>query len=114
MISRAFPRISSRLTIHYRLAIEQAPEADQRRRIENKRHHRRTISRDGARIAYYEHGAGETTLLFVSTQAVGIAMFQPILERLCDEFRIVSVDPRGSGGSDPLMRPYRSANMQPM
>jgi class 3 adenylate cyclase/pimeloyl-ACP methyl ester carboxylesterase len=92
---------------HYRRAIEEAPpEADLRRRIENKRHHRRTISRGGARIAYYEHGSGETTLLFVSTQAVGIAMFQPILERLCNEFRIVSVEPRGSGGSDPLIRPY--------
>jgi pimeloyl-ACP methyl ester carboxylesterase len=91
---------------HYRAAIEMAPEADLRRRIENKRHRPRTATRDGARIAFHEHGSGETTLLFVSTQAVGLATFQPILERLCDEFRIVTVDPRGSGRSDPLVRPY--------
>jgi pimeloyl-ACP methyl ester carboxylesterase len=91
---------------YYRRAVDNAPEADLCRRIENRRHHRRWVSRGGAQIAYYMHGSGETTLLFVSTQAVGIAMFQPILERLCDEFRIVTVDPRGSGGSDALTRPY--------
>jgi pimeloyl-ACP methyl ester carboxylesterase len=92
---------------HYRAAIEAAPDPDMRRRIENKRHHPGTATRDGARIAFHEHGSGDTTLLFVSTQAVGLATFQPVLERLCDEFRIVTVDPRGSGGSAPLTRPYR-------
>jgi class 3 adenylate cyclase/pimeloyl-ACP methyl ester carboxylesterase len=91
---------------HYRAAIEAAPDPDLRRRIENKRHHPRMTKRDGARIAFHEHGSGDTTLVFVSTQAVGLATFQPILEHLCDEFRIVTVDPRGSGGSDPLVRPY--------
>ena len=33
-------------------------------------------------------------------------MFQPIVERLCQEFRIVTIDPRGTGASDPLQRPY--------
>ena len=33
-------------------------------------------------------------------------MFQPIVERLCQEFRIVTIDPRGSGASDPLRRPF--------
>jgi pimeloyl-ACP methyl ester carboxylesterase len=28
------------------------------------------------------------------------------VERLCQEFRIVTVDPRGTGNSDPLVRPY--------
>jgi pimeloyl-ACP methyl ester carboxylesterase len=91
---------------HYRAAIKAAPAADLRRRIENKRHRLKTVARDGARIAFHEHGSGDTTLLFVSTQAVGLASFQPILEHLCDEFKIVTVDPRGSGGSDPLARPY--------
>jgi pimeloyl-ACP methyl ester carboxylesterase len=90
----------------YRHALEEAADEDLRRRIENKRHHRKTVVRDGAQIAYYVHGSGDVTLLFVSTQALGMAMFQPILERLCDEFRVVTVDPRGSGSSDPLTRPY--------
>jgi pimeloyl-ACP methyl ester carboxylesterase len=36
----------------------------------------------------------------------GLAVFQPILERLCQEFRIITVDPRGTGGSDPLPPAY--------
>ncbi|NGO54838.1 alpha/beta fold hydrolase [Allomesorhizobium camelthorni] len=93
----------------YRQAIDEAPDPATRERIEKKRHHCRIASRGSARIAYYEHGAGDTTLLFVSTQALGLAMFQPILERLCDDFRVVTVDPRGSGRSDALQRPYTIA-----
>ena len=91
---------------YYGKAIEVA-DADLRRRIENKRHRRGTVLRGGARVAFYEHGSGDATLLFVSAQALGVATFQPVVERLCDEFRIVTIDPRGSGGSDPLVRPYR-------
>jgi pimeloyl-ACP methyl ester carboxylesterase len=29
-----------------------------------------------------------------------------VLERLCQEFRILTIDPRGSGASHPLQRPY--------
>ncbi len=36
----------------------------------------------------------------------GLAVFQPLLERLCQEFRIITVDPRGTGGSDPLPPAY--------
>ena len=62
--------------------------------------------RDGARIAYYLHGAGDETLLFVNPVVYGLEVFQPIVERLCQEFRIVTIDPRGTGSSDPLQRPY--------
>src|SRR5918997_5576286 len=72
----------------------------------NKRHQVREAIRDGARIAFYEHGGGPDTLLLVSPLAYGLATIQPLLEQLCQEFRIVTVDPRGSGASDPLTRPY--------
>jgi pimeloyl-ACP methyl ester carboxylesterase len=62
--------------------------------------------RDGARIAYYLHGAGDETLLFVNPVVYGLEVFQPIVERLCHEFRIVTIDPRGTGSSDRLQRPY--------
>lgn len=94
---------------YYRQAIDEASDPVMRQCIEKKRHHCRIITRGSARIAYYEHGAGDTTLLFVSTQALGLAMFQPVLERLCDDFKVVTVDPRGSGRSDPLQRPYTIA-----
>jgi class 3 adenylate cyclase/pimeloyl-ACP methyl ester carboxylesterase/energy-coupling factor transporter ATP-binding protein EcfA2 len=94
---------------HYRQAIEEASDPAVRQCIEKKRHHCRIARRGSVRIAYYEHGGGDTTLLFVSTQALGLAMFQPILERLCDDFRVVTIDPRGSGRSDALQRPYTIA-----
>ena len=36
----------------------------------------------------------------------GLATFQPLLERLCQEFRVITVDCRGVGRSAPLVRPY--------
>jgi class 3 adenylate cyclase/pimeloyl-ACP methyl ester carboxylesterase len=76
------------------------------RRIANKRHRPGEVVREGARIAYYEHGTGEPTLLLLSPLVYGIATFQALLELLCQEFRIITIDPRGQGGSDPLPGPY--------
>jgi pimeloyl-ACP methyl ester carboxylesterase len=83
-----------------------ATDAEERHRIERKRHRTGFALRDGARIGYYLHGAGEETLLFVNPVVYGLEVFQPIVERLCQEFRIVTIDPRGTGSSDPLQRPY--------
>jgi pimeloyl-ACP methyl ester carboxylesterase len=77
-----------------------------RRRIKNKRHHPHSIVRDGAKIVFYEHGGGKETLLLVSPGIYGLSTFQPVLERLCQEFRIITVDPRGTGGSDPILKGY--------
>ena len=81
-------------------------DTEERHRIERKRHRTGFALRDDARIAYYLHGAGEETLLFVNPVVYGLEVFQPIVERLCQEFRIVTIDPRGTGASDPLQRPY--------
>jgi pimeloyl-ACP methyl ester carboxylesterase len=91
---------------HYERALVLTPDADAHTRIENKLHRPRVAVRSGARIAFYEHGGGEDMLLFVSPLAYGLATIQPILEQLCQEFRIVTVDARGSGASDPVTRPY--------
>jgi pimeloyl-ACP methyl ester carboxylesterase len=90
----------------YDAAIALRPDAAGRHRVESKRHRPGFAVRDGARIAYYLHGAGEETLLFVNPVVYGLEVFQPIVERLCQEFRIVTIDPRGTGSSDPLQRPY--------
>jgi pimeloyl-ACP methyl ester carboxylesterase len=42
----------------------------------------------------------------VTPIAYSLGAWQPLIERLCQEFRIVTVDARGSGASDPLVRPY--------
>ena len=90
----------------YDAAVALATAAAARQRIERKRHRPGCARRDDARIAYYLHGAGEETLLFVNPVVYGLEVFQPIVERLCQEFRIVTIDPRGTGSSDPLQRPY--------
>ncbi len=90
----------------YDAALALADGGDGRQRIESKRHRPGIAIRDGAKIAYYLHGGGDETLLFVNPVVYGLEVFQPILERLCQEFRIVTIDPRGTGASDPLQRPY--------
>jgi len=77
-----------------------------RRRLGNKRHRPGTAVRDGAKIVYYEHGEADPTLVFCHPVVYGLATFQPILEELCQDFRIVTWDPRGAGQSDPLPGPY--------
>jgi class 3 adenylate cyclase/pimeloyl-ACP methyl ester carboxylesterase len=90
----------------YDAAIALVTDTRESQRIERKRHRPGVALRDGCRIAYYLHGAGEETLLFVNPVVYGLEVFQPIVERLCQEFRIVTIDPRGTGASDPLQRPY--------
>ncbi len=89
----------------YQSALALEAGSDGRQRIESKRHRPGIAVSDGARIAYYLHGAGDETLLFVNPVVYGLEVFQPIVERLCQEFRIVTIDPRGTGASDPLQRP---------
>ena len=90
----------------YDQALMLASSDEDRIRIERKRHRPCATFREGARIAFYEHGGGEITLLLVSPLAYGLGAIQPVLEQFCQEFRIVTIDPRGSGASDPLTRPY--------
>ncbi|MDP6516589.1 MAG: alpha/beta fold hydrolase, partial [Alphaproteobacteria bacterium] len=90
----------------YERAIAATADPDARSIIENKRHRPEVATRDGAKIVYYLHGSGEPTLLFVNPIVYGLAIFQPVLERLCQDFRIVTIDCRGTGGSDALSRPY--------
>jgi pimeloyl-ACP methyl ester carboxylesterase len=92
----------------YDQASAKSQDPIERRWIANKRHEPRSGIRNGTRIAYYEHGDGEETLLFVSPVSYGLATWQPVVERLCQEFRIITVDPRGTGRSDPIVRPYTS------
>jgi pimeloyl-ACP methyl ester carboxylesterase len=86
----------------YEEALALTSDPARRRFIANKAHHPHTAVRDGARIVYYIHGSGKETLLFVNPIIYGLAIFQPILERLCQEFRIITVDLRGTGASDPI------------
>jgi len=76
------------------------------RRVACKRHRPGVAMRDGARIAYYEHGLAGPTLFLMHPLFYGIATFQPLVELLAVDARLVTVDPRGTGGSDPLPPGY--------
>jgi class 3 adenylate cyclase/pimeloyl-ACP methyl ester carboxylesterase len=77
-----------------------------RDRARNCIHRARYAVRDGVRLVFYEHGSGEPAIVFINPIVYGLATFEPILEQLCQEFRVITVDCRGAGRSDPLVRPY--------
>jgi len=74
--------------------------------IARRRHRPGTTTRGGARLGYYEHGAGAPTVFMVNPLIYGLAAFQPVLEQLCQDFRVITMDCRGTGASAPLVRPY--------
>jgi pimeloyl-ACP methyl ester carboxylesterase len=91
---------------HYEKAMAREGDAARRRSIGNRRHDARSVRRAGGRITYYEHGTGPVTLAFVHPFLYGLSVFQPLIEELCQEFRIITIDPRGAGASDPLTSDY--------
>jgi DNA-binding SARP family transcriptional activator/pimeloyl-ACP methyl ester carboxylesterase len=91
---------------HYQTAIDLEPSEPAQHRLANKLHRPRLTHRDGARLAFYEHGTGAETLLFMNPIVYGLEIFQPVLEYLCQEFRIITMDARGTGRSDPLHPGY--------
>lgn len=88
------------------LILAQTQDSEQINSIANRRHRRRFAMRDGAKIAFYEHGDSDKTLLLVTPTAYQVAMFQPVVEVLCQKFHVVTIDPRGTGSSDPLPSHY--------
>jgi pimeloyl-ACP methyl ester carboxylesterase len=90
----------------YDQALTKSEDPTERRWIASKRHEPHYAVRDGAKIAHYVHGGGDETVLFLSPLGYGLAVWQPIIERLCQEFRIITIDLRGTGGSSPIIRPY--------
>jgi pimeloyl-ACP methyl ester carboxylesterase len=95
---------------HYQAAMGLEPSEPGRRRLANKLHRPRLTHRDGARLAFYEHGSGAETLLFMNPIVYGLEIFQPVLEHLCQEFRIITMDARGTGRSDALCPGYATCD----
>jgi pimeloyl-ACP methyl ester carboxylesterase len=90
----------------YDEAVTAVEDPERRRAISNKRHRPRRASRGGAAIAFYEHGGGDRTLFVINPVLYGLATTQPVLEPLCQDYRIITMDCRGTGSSSPLVRPY--------
>ena len=94
----------------YEASLEIATGEADRRRIGNKLHRPRVATRNGATLAYYEHGSGEETLLLTNPLIYALEILQPVLEQLCQEFRILTMDLRGTGRSDPIPAGYTTAD----
>jgi DNA-binding SARP family transcriptional activator/pimeloyl-ACP methyl ester carboxylesterase len=94
----------------YQAALEGAAGDLERRRIGNKLHRLRFTCRAGATLAFYEHGSGEETLLFTNPIIYGLEILQPVLEPLCQAFRIITMDLRGTGRSDPIPSGYTTGD----
>jgi class 3 adenylate cyclase len=91
---------------YYERAIALGDTDADRECARNRVHRVRYAERDGARLAFYEHGSGEPAIVFINPIVYGLSTFQPILERLCQEFRVITVDCRGAGQSTALVRPF--------
>ena len=90
----------------YQAALAVATSETDRCRIANKLHRPRLTRREGTTLAFYEHGRGAETLLLTNPIIYGLEILQPILEQLCQEFRIITMDLRGTGRSDPIPARY--------
>ncbi len=90
----------------YEAALGSEPAEPSRNRIRNKLHRPRTTTQNGATLVYYEHGSGERTLLLTNPLIYGLEILQPVLQQLCQEFRILTMDLRGTGRSDPIPAVY--------
>ncbi len=73
--------------------------------IRNKVHRASFATREGARICYYAHGTSGPTLVFVNPMIYGLHVFQPIVDRLCQNHRVITIDHRcnrtAATGDDP-------------
>lgn len=91
---------------YYEQAMLWAQESAQQQHIANRIHRQNFAHRDGARIAYYSHGHGDRILVMSSPLGYSMSTNQPVVETLCQEFRVITYDNRGLGASDSLPDEY--------
>ncbi len=90
----------------YDRALELADTCVSQQRLGNKRHRLGVAVRNGVSIAYYEHGSGEPSVFLMYPAIYGISVWQPMVELLSQEFRVIVVEPRGMGKSTLLSGIY--------
>jgi class 3 adenylate cyclase/pimeloyl-ACP methyl ester carboxylesterase len=81
------------------------------RRLQNKVAHRHVTEREGVRLAYYIQGEGDeplraTPIVLLHPLIQGSFQFQVLAQRLCQEYCVVYMDPRGTGASAQLDEDY--------
>jgi class 3 adenylate cyclase/pimeloyl-ACP methyl ester carboxylesterase len=104
---------TDRANAAYHAAIRATKDPGTIRRLRNKLVYQKFVTRDGVRIACYLQGPGSGG---GDPSATPIVMFHPLVQgtfsfvqlavRLCQEFNVLFIDPRGFGGSDKPDEPY--------
>ncbi|HYB90351.1 MAG TPA: alpha/beta fold hydrolase, partial [Candidatus Binataceae bacterium] len=104
---------TDRANAAYNGAISAAKDPETARRIRNKLVQRKFVTRDGVRIAYYLQGSGgdgsdrsATPIVMFHPMLQGSAAHAPLALRLCQQFPVAYIDPRGLGASDKPNEPY--------
>jgi len=71
-----------------------------RNRMRRKIRRKMIAEKDGVKLAYYVYGEGEPTLIFVVAWIGSAELWLPQVNYFCQNFKMVTVDMRGSGESD--------------
>ena len=87
--------------VSYDAALAISNSARNQVEVANKRHNLRFVDVEGARLGVYQHGSGKKCLLIVSPDNYDVALYQPLIQNLCQDHTIMYVDPRGIGASNP-------------
>jgi len=97
----------------FREALRLATDPKTRRWLANKVAHRHFVERDGVRLAYYIQGEGEPgeaqraiPIVCLHPLIQGSYSFQVPAQRLCQDYCVVYMDPRGTGASDTTEEPF--------
>ncbi len=97
----------------YNAAIRAAGDPEIVRQLRNKLIHQKFVTRDGVRIAYYLQGPGSdgsdrsaTPIVMFHPLLQGSFAFAPLALRLCQQYPVAYIDPRGIGASDKTAEPY--------
>lgn len=90
----------------YQKGIDFSPNPEVKDHIYNRMHRHKVVYRDGRKISYYVHGTGSITLVIVRIIGYDCALNQPMIEPLCQNFRVVVIDILGTGLSDDAPADY--------
>jgi pimeloyl-ACP methyl ester carboxylesterase len=91
-----------------------APDDQTTHWLNNKLTHRYFHERDGVRLAYYVQGKADEAdtaaptipIVLLHPLIQGSYSFNLLAQRLCQEYRVIYMDPRGSGASDRPSGPF--------
>lgn len=74
--------------------------------MHRKVRHKRILAKNGVKLAYYVYGEGAPTLIFVVAWIWTAALWIPQVMHFCKNYRVITIDMRGTGESDKPLDDY--------